>query len=147
MSVNEFTKYPISSAPGGVVASPPLAAHGVGVTLGGSEILRDVSCELRPGELLGIVGPNGSGKTTLIRALAGVLDVSAGRVTLDDNDLTGVGAGDRARRIAYMPQSAGRHPFTVLETVLMGRYPHLGRFAQERHQTFQPVFMPKIKKL
>ena len=40
-------------------------------------------------------------------------------------------AGERARRIAYMPQHDANHAFTALETVLMGRYPHLGRFELE----------------
>jgi ATP-binding cassette subfamily F protein uup len=53
---------------------------GVGVELGGREILRDVSFGLTNGMKLGLVGPNGSGKTTLLRAMTGDLEVSAGTV-------------------------------------------------------------------
>jgi ATP-binding cassette subfamily F protein uup len=53
---------------------------GVGVELGGHEILREVSFGLNNGMKLGLVGPNGSGKTTLLRAMTGELEVSAGTV-------------------------------------------------------------------
>ncbi len=54
--------------------------NAVAVTLGGREIVRDVSFVLTNGTKLGIVGPNGSGKTTLLRAMTGELAVSAGEV-------------------------------------------------------------------
>ena len=59
-----------------------LALEGVGVTLGGREILHDVSFTLAPGELTGLIGSNGAGKTTLLRILATLLRPTGGEVEL-----------------------------------------------------------------
>ena len=80
---------------------------------------------------MGIIGPNGAGKSTLLRALAGLLRPDSGSVRLGETRIERMNAGERARSIAFMPQQDAAHPFTALETVLMGRYAHLGRFELE----------------
>ena len=111
-----------------------ISASDVSVSLGGNPVLRGVSFEARPGEIAGLIGPNGAGKSTLLRALAGLIRPDSGVVRLGDTPLTTLNAGQRARRIAFMPQHDAMHPFTALETVLMGRYAHLGRFELEGQQ-------------
>lgn len=106
-------------------------AEGVSVMLGGKPVLRSVTLHARRGEIVGLTGPNGSGKSTLLRALAGLQKPSGGGIWLNGEALGQIASSARARRIAYMPQSAERHPFTALEAVLMGRYPHMGRFEIE----------------
>ena len=108
-----------------------LVARGVSVRLGGVPVLRSVSVVARAGEVTGVIGPNGAGKSTLLRVLAGVLRAEAGKVRFGGTDLVGVPARTRARRVAYLPQQDAAQPFTALETVLMARYPHLGRFQME----------------
>ena len=108
-----------------------LLARDISVRLGGATILDSAYLEARPGVLLGLLGPNGAGKSTLLRVMAGLLEPVAGEVRLDGSSLEALAAGERARRIAFMPQQDAQHPFTALETVLMGRYPHLGRFELE----------------
>jgi iron complex transport system ATP-binding protein len=81
---------------------------------------------------VGILGPNGSGKTTLLRMLAGILSPSRGRVLLDGGDLARASRPALARRMAVVPQETHlAFDYSVIEVVLMGRYPHLGAFEIE----------------
>jgi iron complex transport system ATP-binding protein len=99
---------------------------------GGAPVLDGVSLSVNRGSIVGLIGPNGSGKTTLVRVLNGTLTPSRGRVLLDNAPLTTMSRRDLARRIAVVPQETHvTFDFTVLEIVLMGRYPHLGAFALE----------------
>ena len=108
-----------------------LVASEVSVRLGGAPVLTSVSFEARPGEVSGLIGPNGAGKSTLLRVMAGLIQPYAGSVTLGGTAIRRVKPRERARQIAYMPQHDAAHPFTALQTVLMGRYTHLGRFELE----------------
>jgi len=113
-----------------------LEVDGLSTRLDGNLIVDSVSLSVNRGEVVGVVGANGSGKTTLMRTLAGLLDSDSGSVSIDgvlfDSASTnGASRRSRARKVAYMPQSAESHPFTAFESVLMGRYPHLGRFQLE----------------
>jgi iron complex transport system ATP-binding protein len=78
------------------------------------------------GSILGVIGPNGAGKTTLLRAVSGTIPLANGRIEFRGKDLTHLTVLERARLIAVVPQ-ARRLPgaFTCLETVMMGRTPHL----------------------
>ena len=111
-----------------------LAAKDVAVRLGGNPILKSVSFEARAGEVAGLIGPNGAGKSTLLRVLAGLLRPESGEVQIEGEPLKGLNSAQRARRIAFMPQHDATHPFTAIETVLMGRYAHLGRVELEGRQ-------------
>ena len=94
--------------------------------------LRDVSVNIAPGSLTGLLGPNGCGKTTLLKLLSGVLKPELGSVRLGDRELRLLSARAVAQQIAVVPQET--HPafdFTVMEMVLMGRHPHLGAFQLE----------------
>jgi zinc/manganese transport system ATP-binding protein len=74
-----------------------LSIAGVGVRLGGREILRDVSFTIAPGEFTGLIGPNGAGKTTLLRVILGLQPVTSGAVR----------AGGQ---IGYVPQKLSIEP-------------------------------------
>jgi iron complex transport system ATP-binding protein len=97
--------------------------------------VHDVSLEIPPGDLVGILGPNGSGKTTLLRLLGGMLAPASGRVMIDGRDLVRIPRREVAKRIAVVPQETRlSFEYSVLEVVLMGRYPHLGAFELESPQ-------------
>ena len=99
----------------------------VAVCLGGREVLDGVSLEVRPGEMLGLVGRNGAGKTTVVRVASGVWAPRRGGVSLGGRDLSAWSRRELARRVAVVPQQTTvPFPFRVAEVVLMGRTPHLG---------------------
>jgi ABC-type branched-subunit amino acid transport system ATPase component len=75
-----------------------LAAHGVTVRFGGLLALSEVSLEVPPGGIAGLVGPNGAGKSTLLAVLSGLQRPNAGRVWLRGGDVTGASPRARAHR-------------------------------------------------
>jgi iron complex transport system ATP-binding protein len=104
-----------------------LLIQGVCFDYGSYPVLRGVSMEVKPGQVLSIVGPNGSGKSTLLRCLAQILKPQAGRIILDGKEAGSINSRELARKMSYVPQETGGvFSFTVLETILMGRRPHLG---------------------
>src|SRR3954466_6092137 len=66
---------------------PVLAVRGLCKTFGALRAVDDVSFEVRPGEIVGLVGPNGAGKTTTISMILGVLHPSAGDIHVAGIDL------------------------------------------------------------
>lgn len=91
-------------------------------------VIREVSLEIAPGEILGIVGPNGSGKTSLLKLLAKLAVPQQGDIALFGSSLAGLSQEETARTVAFVPQEGAQmFPFTVAETVLMGRFPHRRR--------------------
>ncbi|MBV8598535.1 MAG: ABC transporter ATP-binding protein, partial [Actinobacteria bacterium] len=104
-------------------------ASGVSVELGGTDVLRDVSFSVRPGEWVSLIEPNGAGKTTALRALCGLVPYR-GEIAIDGHDARELGRRALARRTALVPQLPERPPeLIVAEYVLLGRTPHLGYFA------------------
>jgi len=73
------------------------------VTQGGTfTAVADLSFAVGPGEIVGLIGPNGAGKTTTLRALAGILRPTSGRLCIDGHDLI-VDPLEAKRRLAFMP--------------------------------------------
>ena len=104
---------------------------GYGETSAG-DVVRGVSLTVPAGRIVGILGPNGSGKTTLLRLLGGTLTPGAGRVLFEDRELRQIPRRRLAQRLAVVPQDTHlAFDYSVLEIVLMGRYPHLGALEVE----------------
>ncbi len=99
-----------------------LTLEGVTVRFGGVVAAREVSLAVAPGEIRGLIGPNGAGKTTVINAITGAVPLTAGRVLLDGQPISGHASHRIGRR------GVGRtfqhvEPFsemTVLDNVLVG---------------------------
>lgn len=98
-----------------------LSVRGVTKTYGGVTAVNDVSFDLQPGKVLGLVGPNGAGKTTLVDCMVGSQEASAGTVSLDGTELK-AGQERRAQagvaRTFQHPQLA--HELTPVENILCG---------------------------
>lgn len=106
-----------------------LSARNLTWSAGGTPILRNVSLEVKPGELLGIIGPNGSGKTSLMSLLAGIRRPQGGDLLLAGEPLHALARRDVARRIALVEQQAETSErITARQAVELGRIPHLGPF-------------------
>jgi branched-chain amino acid transport system ATP-binding protein len=122
---------------GGALA---LEVRDVSAGYGDTTIIRDISLEMAAGETLVIVGPNGHGKTTLMRAITGLLPISAGTITFGGERID----GRRAEALTdlglvHVPQ--GDHLFpelTVEENLMMGAFPR-GSW-RERKQAVGRVF-------
>ena len=109
-----------------------LRATDVSFSYGAHAVLRHVSVDVGDEGFVGIIGPNGSGKTTLLRVLAGTLKPASGRTVLDDADVATLPRTALARRMAVVAQETHlAFDYSVIEIVLMGRYPHLGPFQIE----------------
>jgi len=95
---------PITSASGSLAPTAPLAETArVTCRFGHVTAVRDVSIEVRPGEIVGLIGANGAGKTTLIRMLIGLIPATSGQVRL----LGEAPSRRTRRRIGYVPQGLG----------------------------------------
>jgi lipopolysaccharide export system ATP-binding protein len=82
-----------------------LTAKNVRKVYGGRAVVKDVSLEVAPGEIVGLLGPNGAGKTTTFYMVVGVVPPDQGRVHLGGEDITELPMYLRAQRgISYLPQ-------------------------------------------
>jgi lipopolysaccharide export system ATP-binding protein len=84
-----------------------LIARNLAKAYGARTVVRDLSLEVGSGEIVGLLGPNGAGKTTAFYMIVGLVPADAGRILLDDLDLTHEPIHRRARAgIGYLPQEA-----------------------------------------
>jgi len=98
-----------------------LDVRDLNVAIASVRILRDVSLQLAPGSMTGLIGRNGAGKTTLMKTLMGLLKPAGGAVRFEGKDLLPLHTHARARLgIGYMPEDRRLIPdLTVEENVLM----------------------------
>ena len=107
-----------------------LRARNISVDLGQRRVVDDVSLTLKPGQMIGVIGPNGTGKTTLLRVLAGLRQPGHGTIHLNGVEMGALSHTARAQILAYLPQDhVIAWPIAVDELVAMGRSPYRRRFA------------------
>ncbi len=100
------------------MATPVLKATGLTVGYGGRPVLMEVSLELRPGEVLCLIGHNGAGKSTLMRTLFGLMAPAEGRIEVDGQVLAAHLPRHLAERgIALMPEGRGIFPSLTVEEI------------------------------
>jgi len=101
-----------------------LAVQGLRADYGRTIVIHDLELIVEPGQTAVVIGPNGHGKTTLLRAISGLVKPSAGRVTLDGREVSGLNAEAIARRgVVHILQGDGLFPeMTVEENLEMGAF-------------------------
>jgi len=101
-----------------------LRADTISKHFGGVHALRNVTLDVRRGEIHGLIGPNGSGKTTLLNLLLGYYRTNAGRILIDDVDLTRASVQARAShgiaRTFQQPRLLGA--LSVLDNAMLGQW-------------------------
>jgi iron-chelate-transporting ATPase len=134
LSVTDFES-PLNDGARHASAVPAMVLTNVGVEIGRSTILADISCTFPGSGVTGLIGQNGSGKSTLLRVLARQQKISHGRLELLGTPLGILSDRAFARHVAYLPQHTPLAPgLTVRELVSLGRYPWhgaLGRFTSK----------------
>ena len=86
---------------------PTLSAHNLQKRYGSRTVVRDVSVQVRCGEVVGLLGPNGAGKTTSFYMIVGLVPLDGGNIILDGADITHLPIHERARMgLSYLPQEA-----------------------------------------
>ena len=117
----------IMSRPGALTVPAPIRQgfrfENVGFRYPGTEAwaVRNLSFELKAGEIIALVGENGAGKTTLVKLLARLYDPEEGRILLDGHDLREYDIESLRRRIGVIFQDFVRYALTVSENIAIGR--------------------------
>jgi iron complex transport system ATP-binding protein len=94
---------------------------------GSHRILDSLNVQFETGNVTAVLGPNGAGKSTLLGCMAGLLRPAHGTIHLDDVALTDLATTERARRIAFLPQTPEiSWPIDVETLVALGRIPFRG---------------------
>ena len=84
-------------------------------------VLKDISVQVKPGEIVALVGPSGSGKTTFINLICRFYDTVKGRVLIDGVDVRELSRADRVKSIGLVSQFSALFRDTILENIRIGR--------------------------
>ena len=111
------------------------------ITAGYSEldILHRVSIQMAKGQIVSVIGPNGAGKSTLLKTIFGILKPRNGKVTLKDEDITGLKPDRVARKgISYVPQVENVFPsLTIQENLEMGAFIREDDYSQRLEEVYE----------
>ena len=105
---------------------------------GGADILHDCTVSVERGEIAVVVGPNGAGKSTAMKAMFGMLDLRAGKVMFDGEDITNLKPQDRVLKgMGFVPQNSNVFTsMTVAENLEMGAFIRRDDIAETMDQVY-----------
>lgn len=123
-----------------------LEVQNISVHYGAVRALEDVSFAIKPGEIVAIIGPNGAGKSTALKAVFGVLPITAGDIRFCGESLMGLRPDEHVPKgISLVPE--GRHLFpsmSVLENLEMGAFASKSRNLKAEVEAMLELF-PALK--
>jgi branched-chain amino acid transport system ATP-binding protein len=103
---------------------PKLSVSHLQAGYGDVQVLWDISLEVKPGELVCLIGSNGAGKTTFLRCVSGIVKATSGKIAIDGRDMTNALPADLVKAgVAHVPE--GRRLFSAMsvrDNLLMGAY-------------------------
>jgi len=118
---------------------PILQVKGISKSFDGRPILKKISMDLFPSEIIGLVGPNGSGKSTLYGTIIGQYKVDAGNILLNQKDITQKPIHERAKLgIAYLSQYRSVFNMSVFDN-LLGIAQIVIRDTEKQHSTIEKL--------
>jgi branched-chain amino acid transport system ATP-binding protein len=124
-----------------------LKVHDIDVYYGDMQALRQVTLDVKKGEITTVIGSNGSGKSTLLRAISGILRPKTGNIRFNDKDITQTPSSDIVEGgISHVPEGRQLFPtMTVLENLEMGA--QFSAMHKSAKQTMEEVFVffPRLK--
>ncbi len=90
------------------------------------QVLKDISFDVKSGELLALVGPNGVGKTTLLKCINRIQQVKTGTISVNDKDIYKLKGRDLGQHFSYVPQNTNSNfPISVIDMIMIGRLPFI----------------------
>ncbi|HHX90659.1 MAG TPA: ABC transporter ATP-binding protein [Paracoccus sp.] len=112
---------------GAVPTAAALRVDGISLSFGGLKALQNVSFDVAPGTITALIGPNGAGKTSMFNCISGFYKPDAGRIVLDDHDVSALHAPKRAKLgfARTFQNIALFRGMTVLDNIKLGRHAHL----------------------
>jgi branched-chain amino acid transport system ATP-binding protein len=117
-----------------------LAINNISVFYGGHQALKEVSVEIKRGEIVSLIGANGAGKSTILNAVAGLAHVSSGEIYFNKNITNFPPYQIVESGISLVPQERRLFPeMTINENLLLGAYP--ARARNEEKETLKQVFI------
>ena len=103
-------------------------------------VVNDVSVNFHQGEIVGLLGPNGAGKTTSFYMIVGLIKPFAGKIFLNDQDITGLPMYKRAQMgIAYLPQEASVFRHLTVEDNIMAILQFSGKSKEEQREKLESL--------
>ena len=102
-------------------------------------ILYDVGIRLTSGQIVSVIGPNGAGKSTLLNTIFGILKPTNGKISLKDEDITGLKPDKVANKgISYVPQVDNVFPsLTIQENLEMGAFIRNDDYSQRLNEIYE----------
>ena len=117
-----------------------LRGTGLYKAYGKRPVLRDVSVEVKGGEVVGLLGPNGAGKTTTFSIIVGIIRPDQGQVRFNDEDLTFLPMHQRARKgVTYLPQEPSIFRKLTVEENILAILETLALSASQRQERLEQL--------